>query len=78
MNKKHAAMVIIGLAVLFIGTMAIRTIDSVYASRKDTGTGNQQNSCGNDDLTMNIICQNNNSKDHGRDNAVFVNSTHPH
>jgi hypothetical protein len=30
----------------------------------------------NDDLTMNIICQNNGSKDHDRDNAVFVNSTH--
>jgi hypothetical protein len=30
-----------------------------------------------DDLTTNIICQNNNSKNHGRDNTVFVNSTQP-
>ena len=53
------------------------TIDSAYASSKNTGTSNQQNSCGNDVLTMNIICQNSSSKDHGRDNAVFVNSTQP-
>ena len=54
------------------------TINSAsYASNKNRGTSNQQNSCGNDDLIMNIICQNNDSKDHGRDNTVFVNSTQP-
>ena len=65
------------LAALLIGIMAIMTIHSAYASSKNTGTSNQQNSCGNDVLTMNIICQNNSSKDHGRDNAVFVNSIQP-
>ena len=53
------------------------TVNSAYASSKNRGTSNQQNSCGNDDLTTNIICQDNNSKDHGRDNTVFVNSTQP-
>jgi hypothetical protein len=53
------------------------TVNSVYASSKNRGTSNQQNSCGNDVLTTNIICQDNNSKDHGRDNTVFVNSTQP-
>lgn len=67
----------VALAALLIGIMAIMTIHSAYASSKNTGTSNQQNSCGNDVLTMNIICQNSSSKDHGRDNAVFVNSTQP-
>ena len=68
----------VALAALLIGIIAFMTINSAsYASSKNTGTSNQQNSCGNDVLTMNIICQNSSSKDHGRDNAVFVNSTQP-
>jgi len=77
MNNKNTIMASVALAALLIGIMAIMTIHSAYASSKNTGTSNQQNSCGNDVLTMNIICQNSSSKDHGRDNAVFVNSTQP-
>jgi hypothetical protein len=77
MNSKNTALGCITLAALFIGIMAIMTIDSVYANSKNKGTSTQQNSCGNDDLTMNIICQNVDSKDHGRDNTVIVNSTQP-
>jgi len=77
MNNKDTMIASLALAVLFIGIMAIMTINSAYASSKNRGTSNQQNSCGNDDLTTNIICQNNNSKNHGRDNTVFVNSTQP-
>lgn len=63
------------LAALFIGMMTIMTIDSAYANSKNKGTSTQQNSCGNDDLTINIICQNVDSKNHGKDNTVFVNSS---
>lgn len=75
MNNKNTIMASVSLAALFIGIMAIMTIDSAYANSKNKGTSNQQNSCGNDDLTMNIICQNVDSKNHGKDNTVFVNST---
>ena len=69
MNNKDTMIASLALAVLFIGMMAIMTINS--ASSKNRGTSNQQNSCGNDDLTTNIICQNNHSKNHGRDNTVL-------
>ena len=75
MNSKNTAIACMIFAALFIGIMAIMTIDSAYANSKNKGTSIQQNSCGNDALTMNIICQNVDSKDHGRDNTVFVNST---
>ena len=77
MNSKNTAIACMIFAALFIGIMAIMTIDSAYANSKNKGTSTQQNSCGNDDLTINIICQNVGSKDHGRDNTVFVNSTQP-
>jgi hypothetical protein len=63
---------------LFIGTIAIYlTTDSVYATSKRSETSDQQNSCGNDDLALNISCQNMASQVHGKDNAVFVNATQP-
>ena len=71
MNNKDTMIASLALAVLFIGIMTIMTINSAYASSKNWGTSNQQNSCGNDDLTTNIICQNNHSKNHGRDNTVL-------
>ena len=79
MNNKNTVIASLALAALFIGIIAFMTINSAsYASNKNRGTSNQQNSCGNDDPIMNIICQNNDSKDHGRDNnTVFVNSTQP-
>ena len=77
MNNKNTVIASLVLTALFIGIIAIMTIHGAYASSKSSRTGTQQNSCGNDDLTTNIICQNNDSKDHGRDNTVFMNSTHP-
>ena len=78
MNNKNIVIASLVLTTLFIGIMAIMTIHDAYASSKSSRTSTQQNSCGNDDdLTTNIICQNNDSKDHGRDNTVFMNSTHP-
>jgi len=45
MNNKDTMIASLALAVLFIGMMAIMTINS--ASSKNRGTSNQQNSCGN-------------------------------
>ena len=65
MNNKNTVIASLALT-LFIGIIAFMTINSAsYASNKNRGTSNQQNSCGNDDLIMNIICQNKDSKDHG-------------
>ena len=77
MNSKNTTIACMIFAALFIGIMAIMTIDNAYASSKNKGTSTQQNSCGNDALPLNIICQNVGSKDHGTDNTVFVNSTQP-
>jgi len=77
MNNKNIVIASLVLTALFIGIIAIMTIHDAYASNKSSRTSTQQNSCGNDDLTTNIICQNNDSKDHGIDNTVFMNSTHP-
>ena len=57
MNNKKSAIASVALAVLFIGTVAIMTIDSAYATSKTTETTTQRNSCGNDALPLNIICQ---------------------
>ena len=54
-----------------IGIMMVGIIDHAYASSKIARSNDQQNSCGNDALITNIICQNNNSKDHDRNNAWF-------
>jgi hypothetical protein len=77
-NIKKTALVSAALTMLFIGTIAIYlTTDSVYATSKRSETSDQQNSCGNDDLALNISCQNVASQVHGKDNAVFVNATQP-
>jgi len=66
----NAAVIIIGLlAALSIGIMTVGLTDHAYASSKIARSNDQQNSCGNDALITNINCQNNNSKDHGRNNA---------
>lgn len=66
-------MIIIGLlAALSIGIMTVGLTDHAYASSKIARSNDQQNSCGNDALITNINCQNNNSKDHGRNNAWFL------
>lgn len=77
MNNKNAVIVSIALAILFIGTMAIMTINSVYANSKNKGTSTQQSSCGNEVLSSNIFCQNVGSNAHGRGNAAVVNATQP-
>ena len=77
MNNKNTIIASLALAALFIGVLAIMTINNAYATSSNGGTSNQQNSCGNYNLAANIICQNNDSKDHEKDNSVFVNSTQP-
>jgi hypothetical protein len=74
---KKTALVSAELVMLFIGTIAIYlTTDSVYATSKRSETSDQQNSCGNDDLALNISCQNVDLQVQGKDNAVSVNATH--
>ena len=63
MNNKNIVIASLVLTALFIGIIAIMTIHDAYASSKSSRTSTQQNSCGNED--------------HGRDNTVFMNSTHP-
>ncbi len=63
------------LMTLFIGTVVILTPHTGYASNKSSGSSTQQNRCGNDDLTINVICENDSSKGHGKDNTIIVNST---
>ena len=52
MNSKNTPLACMTFAALFIGIMAIMTIDSAYANSKNKGTSTQQNSCGNDALTI--------------------------
>jgi hypothetical protein len=42
----------VSLAALFIGIIAIITIDSAYLNSKNKRTSNQQNSCGNDEYHL--------------------------
>ena len=80
MNNKKVVIAGVALAavvLIWTGIIAIVIFDNVYASSKHKGTSAQQNSCGNDDLTINIVCQNFDSKSHGRDNAEVLNSTAP-
>jgi hypothetical protein len=62
-NKNAVVIIIMLVAALSIGTMIVGTLDNAHASSKNARSNDQQNSCGNDDLTINIICQNNSSKD---------------
>jgi hypothetical protein len=62
-NKNALVIIIVLVAALSIVIMNVGTLDNAYASSKNARSNDQQNSCGNDDLTMNIVCQNNSSKD---------------
>jgi hypothetical protein len=77
MNNKNINTMLscVVLTALFFGTVVILTPHTVYASHKSSGSSNQQNRCGNDDLTINVICENYSSKGHGKGNAIMVNST---
>ena len=74
-NKKLALAGVILVVVIGIGIMTIMNLDNASASSKSKGNSNQQNSCGNDDLTVDIVCQNFDSKGHGRDNSAVPNAT---
>jgi hypothetical protein len=74
MNNKTMAVLAVVAAVVIASTIALTANDSAFATRK-TETTAQQNSCGNDALPLNILCQNAGSQVQGRDNLVVVNAT---
>ena len=73
MNNKNTVIASLALGICFIGIIAFMTINSAsYASNKNRGTSNQQNSCGkNDYLKMNIIFKIKIQKNHGDAYLIF-------
>ena len=58
-----------------IGTIWLGTVSN--ASATITSTGDEQNNCGNDKLSLKVFCQNVESEVQGSDNAIIVNATQP-
>jgi hypothetical protein len=70
MNTKYLVIVAAMTAIL-IGATALATTDSAFATKYDKNQAiSQANACGNDELPLNVFCQNIGSQVQGDENAV--------
>ncbi len=73
MNTKYMV-VVAAMAVMLIGTTALATSESAFASDKNQAVS-QVNNCGNDKLPENVGCQNTASQIQGEDNSAALASS---
>jgi hypothetical protein len=70
MNTKYM-FVVAAMAVMLVGATALATSESAFASDKNQATS-QATACGNDELPLNVFCQNTESQVEGEDNSVAI------
>lgn len=78
MNTKYVFIVAAAaMTVMLVGPTAVATEDA-YAGKKNGNNQatSQATSCGNDELPLNIYCQNTESQVEGEDNTVAITGSH--
>ena len=73
MNTKYAFIVAAVMAAMLVGATAL-TMEDVYAGKKkeNNQATSQATACGNDELPLNVFCQNTESQVEGEDNSVAI------
>jgi len=73
MNTKHLV-IVAAMTAMLVGATALASTDSAFASKKReyNQATSQANACGNDELPLNIGCQNVNSQVQGDENGVAL------
>ena len=72
MTTKYLAIVVAVSAVL-IGATALATADTAFATGKEKNQATTStNACGNDEMPINVGCQNTNSQTQGDENSVAL------
>jgi hypothetical protein len=72
MNTKYIAIVAAMTAVL-IGAIALASTDNAFAGGKEKNQATSSaNTCGNEEVPINVGCQNANSQEQGDENAVSI------
>jgi hypothetical protein len=70
MNTKYLV-IVAAMTAMLIGATALATTDSAFATKYDKNQAiSQANACGNDELPLNVFCQNIASQVQGDENAV--------
>jgi hypothetical protein len=70
MNTKYLV-IVAAMTAMLIGATALATTDSAFATKYDKNQAiSQANACGNDELPLNVFCQNIGSQVQGDENAV--------
>jgi hypothetical protein len=72
MNTKYAFIVAAVMVVMLVGATAL-AVENVYAGKKENNQATSQaTACGNDELPLNVFCQNTESQVEGEDNSVAI------
>jgi hypothetical protein len=73
MNTKYAFIVAAVMVVMLVGATAL-AVENVYAGKKkeNNQATSQATACGNDELPLNVFCQNTESQVEGEDNSVAI------
>ena len=73
MNTKYAFIVAAVMVVMLVGATAL-AVEDVYAEKQkeNNQATSQATVCGNDELPLNVFCQNTESQVEGEDNSVAI------
>lgn len=73
MNTRYVFIVTAAIAVMLVGATALATEDAYAGKKKEYNQATSQaTSCGNDELPLNVFCQNTESQVEGEDNVVAI------
>ena len=73
MNTRYVFIVTAAIAVMLVGATALATEDAYAGKKKENNQATSQaTSCGNDELPLNVFCQNTESQVEGEDNVVAI------
>lgn len=73
MNTKYVFIVTAAIAVMLVGATALATEDAYAGKKKENNQATSKaTSCGNDELPLNVFCQNTESQVEGEDNVVAI------
>jgi hypothetical protein len=74
MNTKYAFIVAAVMVVMLVGATALAVEDAFADGKKkeNNQATSQATACGNDELPLNVFCQNTESQVEGEDNSVAI------
>jgi cytosine/uracil/thiamine/allantoin permease len=73
-SQNNVTIIIAVITVMLVGTTISNSVDYTRFARKEKNQiGSQPNTCGNEELPLNVVCETTTSQVDGEENAVVIN-----